>query len=204
MATVQWSPTTLYGLYDAVLYQGVTYVSKFANNLNHVPTDTVWWAPGPGANPISSIVASAPLVATPPNLGEVSLSVAPGGIPTWQLAASQPSASYTTGQNCVNSVITIPNSATGPVPILVEIVFTSMQNADPPPIDSYVLIDNTGYTPTTLEWGPQYVSMPPTPGAVFRFTYTFVAPAGATGPRGIQALWGYLGCTCSSKIYICA
>ena len=39
----QWDSATLYTKYDAVGYQGSSYISKQNNNTNHMPTDTNWW-----------------------------------------------------------------------------------------------------------------------------------------------------------------
>jgi hypothetical protein len=39
----EWDSATLYGKYDAVGYQGSSYVSKQPVNTNNVPTDTNWW-----------------------------------------------------------------------------------------------------------------------------------------------------------------
>jgi hypothetical protein len=38
-----WDSSTLYGRYDAVGYQGSSYISRQPNNTNHLPTDTNWW-----------------------------------------------------------------------------------------------------------------------------------------------------------------
>jgi hypothetical protein len=39
----EWDSATLYGKYDAVGYQGSSYISKQPNNTNNLPTDTNWW-----------------------------------------------------------------------------------------------------------------------------------------------------------------
>ena len=39
----EWDSAVLYGKYDAVGYQGSSYISKQPNNTNHLPTDTNWW-----------------------------------------------------------------------------------------------------------------------------------------------------------------
>ena len=39
----EWDNSILYAQYDAVGYQGSSYVSRQNDNTNHVPTDTAWW-----------------------------------------------------------------------------------------------------------------------------------------------------------------
>ena len=39
----QWDSGTLYAKYDAVGYQGSSYISKQNSNTSHLPTDTNWW-----------------------------------------------------------------------------------------------------------------------------------------------------------------
>jgi hypothetical protein len=39
----EWDGATLYAKYDAVGYQGSSYISKHNDNTNHLPTDTNWW-----------------------------------------------------------------------------------------------------------------------------------------------------------------
>jgi len=38
----EWDSVTLYAKYDAVGYQGSSYISKQPNNTNHLPTDANW------------------------------------------------------------------------------------------------------------------------------------------------------------------
>lgn len=39
----EWDSSTLYAKYDAVGYQGSSYVSRQNNNTSNLPTDTNWW-----------------------------------------------------------------------------------------------------------------------------------------------------------------
>ena len=39
----EWDSSVLYAKYDAVGYQGSSYISKQNNNTNNLPTDTNWW-----------------------------------------------------------------------------------------------------------------------------------------------------------------
>jgi hypothetical protein len=39
----EWDSSVLYAKYDAVGYQGSSYISKHNDNTNHLPTDTDWW-----------------------------------------------------------------------------------------------------------------------------------------------------------------
>ena len=39
----EWDNAVLYAMYDAVGYQGSSYISKHNNNTNHLPTDANWW-----------------------------------------------------------------------------------------------------------------------------------------------------------------
>jgi len=39
----EWDSAVLYAKYDAVGYQGSSYISKQNSNTNHLPTDTNWW-----------------------------------------------------------------------------------------------------------------------------------------------------------------
>jgi len=39
----EWDSSVLYAKYDAVGYQGSSYVSRQESNTNHLPTDTNWW-----------------------------------------------------------------------------------------------------------------------------------------------------------------
>ena len=39
----EWDSAVLYAKYDAVGYQGSSYISRQNNNTNNLPTDTNWW-----------------------------------------------------------------------------------------------------------------------------------------------------------------
>lgn len=48
-AATGWSGGYAYGNDDTVTYSGSLYRSIQAGNINHLPTDAAWWAPGPGS-----------------------------------------------------------------------------------------------------------------------------------------------------------